>query len=75
MGRYIQAHWQELVSGKDVDMRFGVPERRETVGFKIFKEKETKMDGHDVIVAKMKPTSLADELYYRGARQAALLLL
>jgi hypothetical protein len=56
--RYVKAHWNELLSGKDIDMRFGVPERRETVGFKIFKDGEANIDGHDVIVAKMKPTSM-----------------
>jgi hypothetical protein len=56
--RFVKAHWDELLAGKDIDMRFGVPDRRETVGFKIFKEEEKKIDGHDVIVAKMKPTSV-----------------
>jgi hypothetical protein len=58
LARHVRAHWAEIVAGKDVDMRFAVPERRETVGFKIFKEDVKKIDGHDVIVAKMKPTSM-----------------
>lgn len=58
LSRHVKAHWADLVAGKNIDMRFGVPERRETVGFKIFKEEEKKIDGRDVIVAKMKPTSM-----------------
>jgi hypothetical protein len=58
LGRYVKAHWSELLAGKDVEMRFGVPERTETVGFKIFKEDEKVVDGHTVIVTKLKPTSM-----------------
>ncbi|MFL5812898.1 MAG: hypothetical protein ACJ763_04925 [Bdellovibrionia bacterium] len=56
--RYIRAHSDDLMAGRDIDMRFGVPDRCETVGFKIFKEEEKKIDGRDVIIAKMKPTSV-----------------
>lgn len=67
--RYVKAHQSDLLAGKDIDMRFGVPERRETVEFKIFKDEEKKIDGRDVIIAKMKPTSviiaaLVNPLYF-----------
>jgi hypothetical protein len=56
--RHVKAHRDDLLAGKDIEMRFGVPERRESVGFKIFKDEEKKIDGRDVIIAKMKPTSM-----------------
>jgi hypothetical protein len=58
LARYVRAHWNELLGGKDIELRFGVPERRESVGFKIFKDDEKSIDGHDVIIAKLKPTSV-----------------
>jgi hypothetical protein len=58
LSRYIKAHSDDLLAGRDIDMRFGVPERCETVGFKIFKDEEKKIEGRDVIIAKMKPTSM-----------------
>ncbi len=56
--RHVKAHWSEFLAGKEVSMRFGVPDRRETVGFKIFKDEEKKIDGRDVVIGKMKPTSV-----------------
>lgn len=54
---FIKDNWDKLLKGDDAVMRFGVPERQETVGFKFFKDKEMKMDGKDIVVFEMKPTS------------------
>ena len=42
---FVQAHWQKLSRGEAVPLRMGVIDRRETVGFKLFKEKEFEKDG------------------------------
>jgi hypothetical protein len=55
--KFIRDNWDKFLKGDSVDMRFGVPDRLETVGFKMFKDGEAKIDGHDVIVLEMKPTS------------------
>ena len=67
---YVLKHWKEIMNDDDVDVRFGVLDRRETVGFKFFKIKEEKEGDQDVIVVKMKPTSiiiasLVDPLIFR----------
>lgn len=54
---HLKVHWPEILGGKEVETRFGVLDRKETVGFKFFKIAERKMDGKDVVVVKMKPTS------------------
>ena len=55
---FVGAHWTELSQGKTVPIRFGVPDRLETVGFDLFKERDDKFEGRDVLVIKMKPSSL-----------------
>jgi hypothetical protein len=54
---FIKENWDKLLKGDDAEMRFGVPDRLETVGFKFFKNKEAKIDGKDVVIFEMKPTS------------------
>jgi hypothetical protein len=54
---YLQGRWDQVAAGKDVDVRFGVVDRRETVGFTLKKEKEVDVAGQKAIVVKMKPTS------------------
>lgn len=54
---YLQARWDEVMAGKTVNVRFGVIDRKETVGFSLKKEKDTEYGGKKAIVVKMKPTS------------------
>lgn len=54
---YVANHWKEIMDGKKVDIRFGVWDRQETVGFSLFKTGEEKIEGKDVILLKFKPTS------------------
>ncbi len=56
MNKFVESNWDELVKGQKLDIRFGVPDRRESVGFSLFRTKEQeKQEG--VMVIKMKPTS------------------
>lgn len=54
---YVASRWQELLAGKTVDIRFGVWDRQETVGFSLFKVGQEKLEGRDVVLLKFKPTS------------------
>lgn len=55
----VEAHWEDLLAGETVKMRFGVLERLETVGFDLFKERETQdAKGREVVIFKMKPSSI-----------------
>ena len=56
--RYIQGHWDEIMKGDTVDVRWAALDRKETVGFKFFKMEEKQMDGKNVVLVKMKPTSI-----------------
>ncbi|MEY4615500.1 MAG: hypothetical protein RJB66_460 [Pseudomonadota bacterium] len=54
---YVATQWQKIVAGETVDIRFGVWDRQETVGFSLFKVGQEKLDGRDVVLLKFKPTS------------------
>lgn len=54
---YLSQRWTEVMSGKKIDIRFGVWDRQETVGFSLFKEGQEKLNGQDVVLLKFKPTS------------------
>lgn len=54
---YVALHWNELMDGKTVDIRYGVWDRQETVGFSLSKMGQEKLDGQDVVLLKFKPTS------------------
>jgi hypothetical protein len=65
----IQSRWDTLMQGKDLRIRMGVADRRETVGFKISTEARKHQNGEDAIVLKMKPSSfvisaLVDPIYF-----------
>lgn len=54
---YVSSRWKELMDGKTVDIRYGVWDRQETVGFSLFKVGQEKINDKDVILLKFKPTS------------------
>lgn len=54
---YVSSHWKELLDGKTIDIRYGVWDRQETVGFSLFKVGQEKLNEKDVILLKFKPTS------------------
>ncbi len=55
---YMQKNWETLEKGDSMFFRFPVIFRLETVGFKIFKDREEKIDGKDTFVVEMKPSSI-----------------
>ncbi len=74
---YLKVHWKILLAGEDVSVRFAALDRLETVGFKFFKVDEKKVDGNELVVIKMKPTSiiiaaLVDPLYFTFTKKEAV---
>lgn len=55
VSQLIQNHWDELIGGESVSFRIIVLDRKETVGFKVFKSK--KQFENDAVSFEMKPTS------------------
>ena len=55
---FLHSKWEKILKGEHIKARFAVLDRRETVGFEYYKEKEADVDGKHVIVVKMKPSSL-----------------
>ncbi|MBS1971845.1 MAG: hypothetical protein JSU04_16155 [Bdellovibrionales bacterium] len=54
---YVSNHWADFAGGKEVEVRFAVWFRLETVGFKIFKVGETLKGSQKLIQLRMKPSS------------------
>jgi hypothetical protein len=54
---YLDHKWPDILAGKKVGIRFGVLDRLESVGFELFKEKETEIDGKKAVAIKMKPSN------------------
>lgn len=66
---YLAAHWAELQAGKTVSFRLVALDRKETVGFKLMKEREDTFEGRPVTIVRMKPTSpvialIVDPLFF-----------
>jgi hypothetical protein len=77
--RFIKDHWKQISEGKTVSFRYGVWDRKETVGFEIFKNGEEKQGDQKILVLKMKPSSfliaaLVKPLYFRYPEDGAHLL-
>ncbi|MCB9026624.1 MAG: hypothetical protein H6625_09930 [Bdellovibrionaceae bacterium] len=56
MKKYITKHWQDLVDGKTLKVRFGVDYRRDTVGFSLFRLKDEEKET-GIMTVKMEPSS------------------
>jgi len=54
---YLRKHWDKIAKGEKVQVRLGVVDRLETVGFEFFRDRETEINGQKVYVLKMKPSS------------------
>jgi hypothetical protein len=66
---YLAARREEILKGETVKVRYGVLDRKETVGFSLYKTEEKILGGVDAVVVKMKPTSfiisaLVDPIYF-----------
>lgn len=66
---YMEAHWDDLMAGKTLNVRYLVIPRLETVGFSLSKAGEDNWSGRDVVNIKMDPSSffiglLVDPVYF-----------
>ena len=57
IGDHLITHWDDLLKGESVHVRYMAIERCETIGFKFFKEAERIVDGKTLVDFKMKPSS------------------
>lgn len=55
---YLQKRWEKIKKGESIEIRLGVLDRLETVGFEYFKDKEMDLNGTKAVVVKMKPSSM-----------------
>ena len=55
--RFVKSKWQDIAKGKEIEIRYGVWDRLETVGFTLAKTGEETINNQKVIVVRMKPTS------------------
>ncbi len=56
---YLQKNWEQIKAGKDVDIRLGVVDRLETVGFRFKKDREDTFDGKKVLLVRLEPSTWA----------------
>lgn len=76
---YLRGRWNQLNKGESVKIRFGVPARRETVGFKFKKDADKTSQAKGQLVLKMTPSNfiislLVDPIYLYFDVQAKRLL-
>ncbi len=62
-------NWDTLMKGETIKSRFIVPDRAETIGFKLFKDSEESLNGKSTVKITMKPSSfvialLAKAIYF-----------
>lgn len=55
--RFVKDNWAEIMKGETISFRYGVWDRQETVGFKIFKDGEVKDGDKTLVRVKLKPSS------------------
>lgn len=58
IGDHIRNNWKALAAGDTIKFRFLLAERLDTIGFKLFTDKETIRNGVPVIDIIMKPSSI-----------------
>ncbi|MBI3534520.1 MAG: hypothetical protein HY072_03400 [Deltaproteobacteria bacterium] len=76
---YLRKNWDVILKGETLAIRYAALDRRETVGFKFFKESDIKCGNQDCVLVKMKPTSfiiaaLVDPLLFTFEKTSAKLL-
>lgn len=54
---YIQAHWAEILAGDTLRIRLPIPDRLETIGFKLEMDSRRKTERGEAVVVKMRPAS------------------
>lgn len=55
---FIASHWNQLAREEHVHLRFIVPSRLETVGFKLVRESEVSWHGKEAVRVRMEPSSV-----------------
>ncbi len=55
--KFVRDNWSEVAAGKEVEFRYAVWDRQETVGFEIQKIGEDKVGDQPVLTLKMKPSN------------------
>lgn len=66
---YLHAHWDELMQGREVYLRYLVIPRTRTVGFNMIKSGETTWQGKPAVIIKMSPSNwfislVVDPVYF-----------
>ena len=66
---FMTSHWPQLVRGEAVEFRFIVPDRLETVGFRLVKDSDTIWNGKPVLRVRMEASNfivarLVDPLFF-----------
>jgi hypothetical protein len=74
---YIRAHWTELIEGRELPVRFAVADRLETVGFRLARAEQARVE--DAVTVAFKPSSfiirlLVDPLYFTFTRDGDTVL-
>jgi hypothetical protein len=54
---YLSHHWESLLKGDTISVRYAALDRQETIGFKIFRTHREQRAGREVLIIKMKPSS------------------
>ena len=62
---YIRHHWDTLMRGDDLQIRFVVMFRGETVGFTIYKERTTTWNDQPAVAIRLKPSNFFIALFVR----------
>lgn len=65
---YVAAHWAEIEKGEKVFVQLAVPERRETIGFKLFKSSEALACATPCVVVTMAPSNFFISLLVKPLR-------
>ncbi|MGZ5279801.1 MAG: hypothetical protein ACXWC9_07665 [Pseudobdellovibrionaceae bacterium] len=77
--KFVRDNWEAITGGKEIEFRYGVWDRQETVGFEVFKTGEDKVGEQPVVVLKMKPSNffiskLVDPIIFKFAADGSKLL-
>lgn len=55
--KFIYKHWDRIMNGEKIELKLVVVARRETVPFKVYKEKELTVDGKELVLIRMKASN------------------
>ncbi len=75
---YLVKHWDAVVRGDTLKIRFGVPDQLRSFAFRVRRDRSREGDRGQVIVARMSPSSallrwFIEPIYFRFTPQGALL--